>query len=134
MKSEAFITERLTVVNGHNPSVFIKTFIDYMPQRLDEVIELGLSERKQKIANNLDYFDFHYRKYVSGQHKTLTRVFFELRRSLDHGVNEDQITSIIDGLIKIIIEGEFYELLARVKSSRVKILKEIKKHNPLVPF
>lgn len=119
-----------SVVNHHNADTFIKNFIDYIPKRLDYVYEVHADSMYIDYANCLDFFDFHYRKFLIGTHKNLSRVFFEIRRSLDSGLPKELLIEVTEEVREIVLDGEFYELMPRLEVSLFKIKKLINAYKP----
>jgi hypothetical protein len=119
---------RLEDVNHHNAAVFVKNFINHIPKRLDLAIALEFDERTKSCCNDMDYIDFHYRRYLSNQDANLKRVFFEIRRFLDNGHLPEPIYVYISDMKELILNQEFYELVPRLESSSAKINKLIDSH------
>lgn len=113
-------------VNGHSKELVERDFIHYLPTRLNEAVEQKLDDKDTRLANRLDYFDFHYRRYLVGIHSTLHRVFAEVRSSIEDGLHEDHITVCIDEIESVILKNEFYELMPRLNLSRCRINSLIK--------
>jgi hypothetical protein len=116
----------LEIVNNHNSEVFIKNFVDHMPVRCSIAIALKLPARTKSYCSDLDSVEFHYRRYVSGQYPTISKVNAEIRTYLSNGHYASGVMEVIVDLEEIILAAEFYELMPRLKSSRLKIEKLIK--------
>lgn len=111
-----------------DPKAFVTNFIDYMPKRLDKVLYEKGDKHAVDIANLIDYFDWHYRRYLSGRCQTLHRVFFEVRKILDRGHSGECILETIKSIKEIALKHEFYEVMIRIEKSKKSIESLIKKY------
>lgn len=116
-------------VMKHEPKVFHAIFERYLPTRFEDAIKFDLDEDQKDKANALDYFEFHYRKYIAGQHKTLFRVYYELNIYLHFGFDKAEIMEIIEVIEKQCLQFEFYEVMDKVNSSKQKIQKLLNSFN-----
>jgi hypothetical protein len=116
----------LEIVNNHNSELFIKNFIDHLPVRCSIAVALKLPAKTKSYCIDLDNVEFHYRRYVSGQQMTVARLNTEIRRYLTNGHYPQGIMEVIDQLEEVVLDAEFYELMPRIKSSKLKIEKLIR--------
>jgi hypothetical protein len=116
----------LEIVNNHNAEVFLSQFINHVPIRCRIAVALKLPARTRSYCIDMDQIEFHYRRYGSGQSITIARVNTEIRAYLTNGHYQKGIIELIDDLEETVLAAEFYELMPRVKSSRVKIEKLIR--------
>jgi hypothetical protein len=114
------------IVNNHNAEVFKRQFINHVPIRCSIAVALKLPARTRSYCIDMDQIEFHYRRYVSGQSITIARVNTEIRAYLTNGHYPKGIIELIDDLEEPVLAAEFYELMSRVKSSRMKIEKLIR--------
>lgn len=119
---------RAAAVNNHNIDLFIKSFIDYVPNRLQYACDMDMGEEERTAACYLDFFDFHYRRFLSGGQKNLSRVFFEIRSCLNRQLPEKYLIDIIIDIKHVILQAEFYELIPKLEASLSKIKKVIADH------
>lgn len=98
-------------------------FIHYLPNLLDFAYEYNMSEEIKDWFNHLDYFDFHYRRYLSGYPKTMHRVFYEIRRMKEVKLFEIKwIHAIFRNIEQSIINNELYEVMPIHLKAKCKVL------------
>ncbi len=102
----------------------IRKFIHNLPHRLDNACAANASFEKIELADAMDYFEFHYRHYVSGIHQTLHRVLAETRNLKNTKYfSKKLLLEIIQEIENDIIETELYELMPRHKKASQKSIK-----------
>jgi hypothetical protein len=109
-----------------------KRFVHYLPDYLDVAFETEQSEEVKLLTNAMDYFEFHYRHYISDMHKTLHRVLHETRNLTSlKGFDNEIIKVILKQVEKDILESELYELMPRFIKAKQKVEQEIFKNKML---
>ena len=101
----------------------IASYINSDPGFLACIVETGGSMIRRKEANYADYFEFHLRRYIAGETKTMHRVFMEIRAFLAFDLDSAQIfiPSLIDRVEQTIMMNEWYELMPRWEQAKGKI-------------
>jgi hypothetical protein len=101
----------------------IRAFVEEFPEYLSLGINLDVSKSDLDILNQLDCFEFHFRKYVLGTSKTLRRVLEEVRKftKLDEEAAYYFINWRIDEIRQSLLSNEWYELLPHFDDSTSKI-------------
>ncbi len=103
-----------------------KYFVHYLPKYLDETMKREYSHEIQQLANLMDYFEFHFRHYVSGTHLTLHRVLYETRRLFAMKYFEPETATNILAVIETdILSNELYELMPRFLKAKKRVIKEM---------
>lgn len=103
-----------------------KEFIDYIPRRLEDAMDTTdvdwREDREEwRKATYFDYIDYHYRRYLKGQAKTLKRIFSEFKQLPKHYFME--AISLISDIAGLAEMNEFYELLERHYQAKQKIIR-----------
>ena len=103
----------------------IRKFVHNIPHRLDLACATNASYETKELANAMDYFEFHYRHYVSGIHLTLHRVLAETRNLKNNKhFSKELILEIIQEIENDILETELYELMPRHIKASQRVLKQ----------
>lgn len=102
-------------------------FVHNIPKNLDFAIDNELSFESKNLSNAMDYFEFHYRHYLSGMHHTMHRVMHELRYlKSSHAFDREIVVSILKLIENDIIEEELYELMPRHIKAKKRVLNDMK--------
>lgn len=105
-----------------------REFIDYLPWRLEWAVNEGMGSDIKNIVNYLDYFDFHYRKFLIGQAKNLGRCNHELRQFYNkHPQSIGLVIEFLDLMEPELLKMELYEIMNKFIKSRAKIKNYINK-------
>lgn len=115
------------LLNNHDVDLFIAKFIRYYPDRLEYACGNDWDQYAKDLANHLDYIEFHYRRYLSGLHKTLRRVNDEIRQYMENGYSEYIVFELLIDIRSELLEYEFYELITKCDASIVKTTRFVKK-------
>lgn len=100
-------------------------FVNVLPKGLQYAIHNNLSADKKNYFDSIDMFFFHYRWYIGGDHKTLHRVFFEIRRFKQNKYYSDSLLlGILNVIEKDLLENELYELMPKHLNARKKIIRK----------
>lgn len=103
-----------------------KKFVHNIPGNLDFAIDNELSFESKKLSNAMDYFEFHYRHYLSGMHQTLHRVMHEFRYlKSSRAFDKEIVVSILKLIENDILDTELYELMPRHIKAKKRVLKEL---------
>lgn len=94
------------------------------PYYLGWAYELDMSEYLKDSLNRLDFFEFHYRRYLLGWHKTLHRVLHEVRsfNNCSPEAAQDLINYSLSNIKATILKEEWFELMPKLEKSTAKIL------------
>lgn len=112
-----------TTLNENLKGAYRHVFTDYVPRRLEYAFDNNLNQEIKEIYNQLDFVDFHYRHYVSGTHKTLHRVLYEVREIRKCPFFNDSLLFEMMNLIgDEILTNELYEFMPRHLYAKDKIL------------
>lgn len=103
-----------------------KNFVHYLPKYLDFAFVFELPHETKILFSGMDYFEFHYRHYLSGMHQTLHRVMLEFRyMKSSNGFDKEIIFSILQVIENDVLELELYELMPRHIKAKKRVLKEL---------
>jgi len=93
--------------------------------RLEILIYAGVTDSKQRMfAGRIDFFQFHYFRFLTGQAKTLHRTFEEVDGLKSHPFFDEDLFWQFLGEIKLyLFENEMYESLELYNRSFDKVIK-----------
>lgn len=93
--------------------------------RLPFLFEIGIEDKEQRnFANHIDFFQFHYARFLTGQVKTLHRTFEETDGLKNHQFFDEDLFWQFLGEIKLYLtENEMYESLELYNRSVKKVVK-----------
>lgn len=104
-------------------------------KRLEYAIQHNQTRKQKYFADQLDMFEFHYRGYLAGFHKTLHMVFWLIKHHEDVDLNiyKSAVLSIIEDIEKHILEVEAYEFMNKHLKAKAKIIKLFNTHFNALP-
>lgn len=110
-----------TTVDVQQVRAFLVGYPDYYGIGWDQ----KLSENTLKALNYLDFFEFHFRRYLIGYPKTMRRVYEEVRVFMAHDADtaRKMIALSMDAVQATILQNEWYELMPRHQTARSRIEK-----------
>lgn len=98
--------------------------------RLGRIIfeNMPYSEIEINYANHIDYFQYHYSRYLCGICKSGHRAFFEFRAFISHSLFiQSDYNSLLSEIEQFLLEREMYESLVVFVKTNKKFKKEL--HN-----
>ncbi len=106
--------------NGKNSEIY-KRFA----YRLSFMLKQGIEDKEQiDFANHVDYFQFHYARYLIGKVKTLHRTFEEVDGLKSHEFFDEDLFWMFLGEIRLyLFQNEMYESLELYNRSFDKVIK-----------
>jgi hypothetical protein len=102
----------------------VRAYLLAMPDYFGKGWDRQVSKTALKTLNHLDYFEFHFKRYLTGYPKTLRRVCEGVRAFVEHDSQKAQtmIALSLDGIEEVILENEWYELMPRYELARSRIV------------
>ena len=100
--------------------------LNAIPHHLHEAYEADKDDHFKDLCNRLDFFEFHFRRYLLGRPKTLHRVFYEVRSFLAYDAHNARklMTLSINNTRQLLLQQEWYELMPRMEKASTRLRKQ----------